>query len=226
MTALPSYFVQSLSGRDHALGDPQAAGMANLAYLVGERDAGQCVLVDPSWDPLGLLARAEQDGMRVTGVLLTHYHGDHAGGPLWGERVRGVPELVAAGVGPIMIHEADRALVCDRCKLDPARVRGLREGEVLRVGDLAIEVLHTPGHSPGSACFLAREALLTGDTIFVEGFGRVDLPTSDPTAMLASLQRLLALPGSLVVYPGHDYGGLCAPLASIAQRDPPLLWDL
>jgi glyoxylase-like metal-dependent hydrolase (beta-lactamase superfamily II) len=164
--------------------------------------------------------------MRVVGVLLTHYHGDHAGGSLWGERVGGVPELCAAGIGPILIHEADRALLCDRCELDPAQVRGLREGERIQVGDLAVEVLHTPGHSPGSACFRAREALLTGDTLFVEGFGRVDLPTSDPTAMLSSLRRLMAVPDPLVVYPGHDYGGPSVPLEVIRRRGPPLLSDL
>ena len=217
MPELPSLFLQSVSGRDHAPGDPAALQMANLSYLLGDRQAGECLLVDPSWDPLGLAQRARAEGLRVRGALLTHYHGDHAGGPLWGAQVKGIPELLAAGLGPVWIHEADLPLLADRCKLRPGQAVGLREGERLALGALGIEVLHTPGHSPGSACFRVLDALLTGDTLFLDGCGRVDLPTSNPADMQRSLARLKALPDQLEVYPGHDYGGLHASLGALKK---------
>ena len=218
--ALPSYFVQSLSGRDHALGDLAAAQTVNLAYLVGDREAGECVVVDPSWDPMGLVARAQQDGMRVVGCIVTHYHGDHAGGLLWGHPVKGVAELVRAGLGPVHVHSGDAALLCDRCKLEADHLVEHEEGSVIRVGSLDIVVWHTPGHSPGSACFEAGSALLTGDTLFVQGCGRVDLDASDPQDMATSLRRLAAVKEPFEVFPGHDYGGMRAHLQDVQRRNP------
>ncbi len=217
---LPSYFVQSLSGRDHAVGDRTAAQMVNLAYLVGDREAGECLVVDPSWDPMGLVQRARQDGMRVVGSIVTHYHGDHAGGNLWGHPVPGVFELVRAGVGPVHVHRADAELLKERCRLDASQVVEHGEGDVISVGGLRISVWHTPGHSPGSACFLADGALLTGDTLFVQGCGRVDLDTSDPQAMALSLRRLAAVTEPYTVFPGHDYGGVQAPLQLVQEKNP------
>jgi hydroxyacylglutathione hydrolase len=216
----PSYFVQSLSGRDHAVGDPAASQMVNLAYLIGCRDAGECLVVDPSWDPMGLVARARQDGMRVVGSVVTHYHGDHAGGPLWGHPVAGVAELLRAGIGPVHVHRGDSALLRERCKLQPQDVIEHEEGDVITVGGLSIRVLHTPGHSPGSACFVAEQVMLTGDTLFIQGCGRVDLDTSDPQAMGASLRRLAGMDEDLEIFPGHDYGGLRAPLKQVQQHNP------
>lgn len=218
---LPSYFVQSLSGRDHAAGDLAATQMVNLAYLVGDRDTGECLVVDPSWDPMGLLQRARQDGMRVVGSIVTHSHADHAGGNLWGHHVPGVSELVRAGVGPVHVHQGDAASLRERCKLDAAQVVEHGEGDVITVGSLQIVVWHTPGHSSGSACFQIDGALLTGDTLFVQGCGRVDLDSSDPQAMAVSLRRLAAVTEAYEVFPGHDYGGARASL-QVVQRDNPV----
>jgi glyoxylase-like metal-dependent hydrolase (beta-lactamase superfamily II) len=217
---LPSYFVQSLSGRDHALGDRAAAQMVNLAYLVGDREAGECLVVDPSWDPMGLVQRAKQDGMRVVGSIVTHYHGDHAGGNLWGHPVPGVAELVRAGLGPVHVQRGDAELLVERCELDASKVVAHDEGSVITVGSLEIGVWHTPGHSPGSACFVAEQALLTGDTLFVQGCGRVDLDTSHPQAMAASLRRLAAVTEPYEIFPGHDYGGQRASLQQVQRSNP------
>jgi len=218
--SLPSYFVQSLSGRDHAKGDRAAAQMVNLAYLIGDREAGECLVVDPSWDPMGLVQRARQDGMRVVGSIVTHYHGDHAGGNLWGHLVPGVAELVHAGVGPVHVQRGDAELLVERCKLDPAKVISHDEGSVITVGALDITVWHTPGHSPGSACFQVDGALLTGDTLFVQGCGRVDLDTSNPQDMATSLRRLAAVTEPYEVFPGHDYGGVRAQLQEVQKSNP------
>ncbi len=220
MSERPSYFVQSLSGRDHAVGNAAATQMVNLAYLIGDRDAGECLVVDPSWDPMGLVRRARADGMRVVGVIVTHYHGDHAGGNLWGHPVPGVSELVKAGLGPVHVQQGDGALLRERCGLKPEDTVEHPDGGVIRVGSVEIEVLHTPGHSPGSACFRSGDLLLTGDTLFVHGCGRVDLPTSDPGDMAASLKRLQAIEDDLEVYPGHDYGGGQAKLQAVKQSNP------
>ena len=220
MSERPGYFVQSLSGQDHARGNTTAAQMVNLAYLVGDRDAGECLVVDPSWDPMGLVRRAKQDGMRVVGVIVTHYHGDHAGGDLWGHPVPGVAELVRAGLGPVHVQAGDGALLRERCGLTPDQTEEHADGAIIRVGQVEIEVLHTPGHSPGSACFRMGDALLTGDTLFVHGCGRVDLPTSDPEAMAASLRRLQAIEEDLEIFPGHDYGGRQAMLQQVKRDNP------
>ncbi len=216
----PSYFVQSLSGRDHAAGDLAATQMVNLAYLIGDRDAGECVVVDPSWDPMGLVQRARQDGMKVVGSVVTHYHGDHAGGNLWGHPVPGVKELVRAGLGPVHVQRGDAELLKERCGLTDAQIVPHDEGGVIKVGAVEITVWHTPGHSPGSACFQVGDKLLTGDTLFVQGCGRVDLDTSDPQAMATSLRRLAAVQENYEIFPGHDYGGQRAMLADVQKRNP------
>ncbi len=220
MPDLPPYFIQSLSGRDHAQGDPAATQMVNLSYLVGDPETGECVVVDPSWDPLGLVARAEADGLRVVGAVVTHYHADHAGGSLMGYPVPGVKELVAAGHGPVHVHRDDEAMLQRRSGLDERHLVLHDEGDTIQVGAVALRLLHTPGHSPGSICLVAHQALLAGDTLFIQGCGRVDLPGSDPRAMARSLARLAELPGELEVFPGHDYSGLRAPLAEVKVRNP------
>jgi glyoxylase-like metal-dependent hydrolase (beta-lactamase superfamily II) len=94
-------------------------------------------------------------------------------------------------------------------------------GDVIRVGDVEIQLLHTPGHTPGSCCFRLKDALVAGDTLFLQGCGRVDLPGGDPEEMYYTLtQRLSTLPGDMVLYPGHAYGGKSAPLDHVRRTNP------
>ena len=185
--------------------------MANLAYLVGSLSTREALLVDPAWSVDSLLDRAESDGMKVVGALATHYHQDHVGGQIFGFDIEGVARLLARHPVPIYVneHEADgMRKVTGASESDLVRKAG---GDTLTFGEVRIRLLHTPGHTPGSQCFLVEERdqasrLVSGDTLFLGSCGRVDLPGSDAEAMYRSLNGTLReLPDETVLYPGHLY---------------------
>jgi glyoxylase-like metal-dependent hydrolase (beta-lactamase superfamily II) len=199
------YFRQLLSGRDFAVGDQLATQMVNFSYLVGDRQRGEVLIVDPAYGVGDLLDVAAADGVRVVGALVTHHHPDHVGGSMMGYSIEGLAELLSLQSVPVHAHRAEAPLV--------ARVTGLADNDVVAhdsgdrvaAGSVEVELLHTPGHTPGSQCFLVDGMLIAGDTLFLEGCGRTDLPGGDPDAMYESLQRLAGLPDTTVVYPGHRY---------------------
>jgi glyoxylase-like metal-dependent hydrolase (beta-lactamase superfamily II) len=201
------YLRQLLAGRDFATGDPVAAQMVNFCYLIGDRDAGECVVVDPAWDVQGLFDAAAADGMRITGALATHYHPDHIGGDLFGHRVEGLPDLQEIAAIPVHAHRAEVEGIRYMTGLSASDLVLHDGGDALEVGGVRIELLHTPGHTPGSQCFLVDGKLVSGDTLFVGGCGRVDLPGGDAETMYRTLtQRLATLPEDTILYPGHHYG--------------------
>lgn len=230
------YFRQRLAGRDFARSDPFAAQMLNFGYTVGDRDAGVAFLVDPAWAPLELVELLEADGMRLGGVLLTHAHPDHVGGTFSGVRIQGLRELLAHTRCPVYVHEAELPVLVASTRLDRALLTDVLvlygEGDEVPLGDpseagagtgpLRVEVLHTPGHTPGSVCLRAAGRLISGDTLFVQGCGRVDLPGGDGPTLGRSLRRLAVLPDDLVLYPGHDYGGSSASLGQVKAYNPAL----
>jgi len=199
------YFRQLLSGRDFAVGDQIAAQMVNFAYLLGDRETGEAVIVDPAYRVGELVDRAAADGMRVVGALGTHHHADHVGGSFMGYAVEGIRELLAITSVPIHVHRAEAEFVGKTTGVSGSDLVPHDGGDRIAVGGIEIEVVHTPGHTPGSECFLVGGMLVAGDTLFLEGCGRTDLPGSDPEAMYDSLTRLAALPDDVVVYPGHRY---------------------
>jgi len=201
------YFKQLLAGRDFAIGDAAAAQMVNFVYVIGDRAKRECVLVDPAWDVDGLLALIDADGMKLVGALGTHYHPDHIGGSMFGFEVEGLPRLLEKRPVPIHVHRAESHGVRVVTRLSESDLVLHDADDVLSVGDIPIRLLHTPGHTPGSQCFLVADRLVAGDTLFVQGCGRVDLPGGDADEMYRTLtQRLAALADEIVLYPGHDYG--------------------
>lgn len=201
------YFKQLLAGRDFARTHPVAGQMVNFCYLIGDRAAGRALLVDPAWDVRSLLQIAENDGMEVEGALATHYHPDHIGGDLFGLPVEGVSELLELKGVKVHIHKTEADGVKRLTGASDSDLVLHEGGDKVTVGGVEIELLHTPGHTPGSQCFLVDDRLIAGDTLFVEGCGRVDLPGSDPEQMYRSLtERLTRLPNEVILYPGHDYG--------------------
>lgn len=214
------YFRQLLSGRDFAQHDDMAVQMVNFAYLIGDRHDGEAVLVDPAYAVADLLALAEDDGMRVVGALATHHHPDHVGGTMMGFTLEGVGELLGRGGGPVHVHREEAEYVQRVTGASASDLRLHDSGDVVEVGAVRIELLHTPGHTPGSQCFLVDGRLVAGDTLFLEGCGRTDFPGSDPGQMYDSLQRLAALPADTVVYPGHRYSlASSATMASITEMN-------
>ena len=211
------YFKQLLAGRDFAQGDPTAAQMANFVYAIGDRERAECVLVDPAWDVDGLLELLDADGMRLTGVLATHYHPDHVGGSMFGIHVEGLQRLLEQRPVPIHVHRAESAGMRAVTQLSESDFIRHDADDTLEVGDIPIRLLHTPGHTPGSQCFLVGERLVAGDTLFVQGCGRVDLPGGDPAEMYRTLtQRLSKLPDETVLYPGHNYAH--TPTATLGEE--------
>ncbi len=200
------YFRQLLSGRDFAATNPMAQQMVNFVYAIGDRETGDAVLVDPAYDVAGILDVLEADGMRCTGVLATHYHPDHVGGSMMGFELEGVAELLERVDVPIHVQADESQHVCTVTGLTDAALVTHRSGDIVSVGAVEIELIHTPGHTPGSQCFLVQSHLVAGDTLFLDGCGRMDLPGSDPEQMYESLTTKLArVPGEAVLYPGHRY---------------------
>ena len=201
------YFRQLLAGEDFAAAHPAAGQMANFVYLVGDRETRECLLVDPAWSVAELVQIAEADGMKVTGALATHYHPDHIGGDLFGIAVEGLRELMALHPVPVHAHRDEVLGIRVMTGLSAGDLELHGGGDQVAAGAIPVTLVHTPGHTPGSQCFLVGNRLVSGDTLFVGGCGRVDLPGSDPDEMYRTLtQRLMKLPPDTVLYPGHHYG--------------------
>ncbi len=201
------YFLQLLAGEEIAAQDAIAGQMRNFMYLIGDPVSREAVVVDPAWDVGGLIDRAAADGYRLKGALVTHYHPDHVGGDLFGMEIDGLARLLELEAVPIWVnrHEAEGLKIVTG--VSDSDLRQVDGGDTLALGDREIRFLHTPGHTPGSQCFLIDNRLVAGDTLFVQGCGRVDLPGGDPDAMYESLTRRLGkLPSDTVLFPGHDYG--------------------
>jgi glyoxylase-like metal-dependent hydrolase (beta-lactamase superfamily II) len=196
--------------------------MANFAYLIGSRETRECLLVDPAWSVDALLDQAEQDGMRVTGALVTHYHQDHVGGSIFGMQIEGVARLLARAPVPIHVNAREAEGVRKVTGASASDLVAHEGGDVLALGGLRVRLLHTPGHTPGSQCFLVEEAgapgrLVSGDTLFLGSCGRVDLPGGDPEALYESLtQKLAKLPDETLLYPGHFYAA--DPFSTIGEQ--------
>lgn len=173
--------------------------MANFAYLLGGGNDDEGLLVDAAWEPERLAARAREEGVRVTHLLVTHGHPDH---------VNGLDDVKRLTGARVVAHASS----------DVPHDVGVKDGDSFRVGALTVRVHHTPGHRFDAVCYEVEGThLLTGDTLFVGECGRVDLPGSDPTAMHRTLtQTLRALPDELIVLPGHDYGR--TPTSTLARE--------
>jgi hydroxyacylglutathione hydrolase len=200
------YFRQLLSGRDFATTDQIAQQMVNFVYAIGDRATGEAVLVDPAYDVNGLIDQLEADGMRCTGVLATHYHPDHVGGSMMGFEMEGIAALLERVDVPIHIQAEEADYVRKTTGVTDRSLVQHRSGDRVSVGAVDIELIHTPGHTPGSQCFLVDCRLVAGDTLFLDGCGRTDLPGSDPEQMYESLTtRLARVSDDTVLYPGHRY---------------------
>lgn len=202
------YFRQLLAGRDFARDDPIARQMVNFAYLLGDTERREAVAVDPAYGVGELVDLLAGDGVHLTGVLVTHWHPDHVGGDLMGYPIEGLRELLARDDVTAKVHvQRDEAEWVKRATgVSDSDLTLHDSGDTVMVGDIPVRLMHTPGHTPGSQCFVVDGRLVAGDTLFLEGCGRTDLPGGDPTAMYESLtQRLAAVPDDTVLYPGHLY---------------------
>ena len=199
------YFRQLLSGQDFAQEDAMARQMVNFAYLLGDRESGECVVVDPAYAVDELVAIAESDDMKIVGALASHYHADHIGGSMMGYSIEGITRLLEHHNVPIHVNEHEVQWITKTTGVESNSLQSHSSGDIVTVGELEIVLVHTPGHTPGSQCFLVNGCLVSGDTLFLDGCGRTDLPGSDVGQMYESLNRLATLPDETIVLPGHRY---------------------
>lgn len=173
--------------------------MQNFNYLVGDPSTRECAYIDPAWEVDRLMKMAKEEGYQIKKILLTHNHFDH---------IEGVQRVVAETGAEVHIGNEDAGPV----KRGTGQVVSLSDGQEIKLGRLGITALHTPGHTPGSTCYLIKSPdsplghLFTGDTLFQGNCGRSDLPGGDPEMLYRSLQKLKKMDPETKVYPGHDYG--------------------
>ena len=179
--------------------------MDNFIYLVGSKSTREVALIDPAWDIDALLAHIKEKDLKLTSVLVTHYHPDHIGGGMGGHSIEGIAELLEKDPVKIFVHKLEAEGVKKVTGVSDIDLNIVESGDHLTIGENDIEFLHTPGHTPGSQCFKVNNNLVSGDTLFVQGCGRVDLPGSNSEDMFHSLQKLSALPDETILYPGHNY---------------------
>jgi len=185
--------------------------MANLSYLVGSTSTREAFLVDPAWSIDALLDQAEVDGIKVVGALVTHYHQDHVGGSVFGMEIEGLARLLSRQPVPIHVNAREADGLIKVTGVSESDLVRCESGDTIELGGIRVRLLHTPGHTPGSQCFLVEEAnrpgaLVSGDTLFLGSCGRVDLPGADPEDMYRSLNQILrALPDDTLIFPGHLY---------------------
>lgn len=167
--------------------------MQNFVYLIGCPTKKEAAVVDPGWDAGKMLAEAERDGMKITSILISHAHFDH---------VNVLHELLAETDAKVYLQKEEVPFL----KVPKMNLQPTLSGDKVRVGDIEIECIHTPGHTPGSQCFHVDGRLISGDTLFINACGRTDLPGGDSEQMYYSLtQRLARLPDETLLYPGHNY---------------------
>ena len=199
------YFKQLFAGRDFAVSDYLASQMVNFVYLIGDRLSRETLVIDPAYAVSELLDIAKQDDMKVIGALATHYHADHVGGSMMGMNIEGAARLLQLTDIPIHIQTDEAPWIQRTTGIQQDSLQLHTSGDKVAVGEIEVTLLHTPGHTPGSQCFLVNNMLVAGDTLFLEGCGRTDLPGSNPQQMYESLQLLGKLDDDVIVYPGHQY---------------------
>jgi len=193
----------------------QIGPMQNFTYIVGSRSTREVALVDPAWDIDALIERLDEQDYKLTAALVTHYHPDHIGGGFGGRKIAGIAELIAKRPVRIYANEREADGVRKVTGLSESDLAKVASGDKLTIGNIEIEFLHTPGHTPGSQCFRIKNTLVSGDTLFINSCGRVDLPGSDPDEMFRSLRKLAALPDETLLLPGHNYAAI--PNATMAE---------
>jgi len=195
----------------------QVGAMAVFAYIVGDPESGEGLVIDPAANTEEILKEAKREGLTIRTIVNTHAHPDHTGGNATMKEKTGAA---------IVIHEADAQMLLSMPSAylrmfgalpSPPADLLVRDGDELKLGGTALTVIHTPGHTPGGMCLYADGAIFTGDTLFVEGVGRTDLPGGSWDVMAAAIrEKLFSLPDATVVYPGHNYGS--SPTSTIGRE--------
>ncbi len=187
----------------------QLGPMNNYIYIIGNSQTQEAVVVDPAWDTNAIRLAAEEANLNIVGALITHGHPDH---------INGIDDLLTTHDIPIYVSKHEASFY----KPITENLKEVSDMDSINLGEIQIDFLHTPGHTPGSQCFLLHGNLVSGDTLFLDGCGRCDLPGGDLDTMLDTLaNRLCKLPDSTIIFPGHNYHHLhCDSLEHQKQSNP------
>ncbi len=203
-----------------------------FAYIVACSETKKGIIIDPGGEANQLVELIRSERFEITYILNTHGHADHV---MANQKLKNLlPNKQHVAVG---MHSEDKRLFIDQQmpkrsanqskRLEsPVVDRLLHHGDVLDVGRMRINVIHTPGHTPGSVCFHTEKNLFTGDTLFVGAVGRTDIPGGSLDTLLASLQnRIMPLPPDTIIWPGHDYGERPTTTLGREMRENPYITD-
>lgn len=195
----------------------QVGHMAVFAYLLGDPEAGEALVIDPAANIEGIIAQADQNKLKIKYIVNTHGHVDHISGNLDMKNKTGAQIIIYENDAEMLTSTPAMILKMFGAKQSPAADRKVLDGDLISVGAISLKVLHTPGHSPGSMSLYTEGYVFTGDTLFVGGVGRTDLPGGSWPVMARSIQqKLCTLPDDTKVLPGHNYGG--APTSTIGRE--------
>ena len=161
----------------------QLGPMANFVYIIADPVTHKAAVVDPAWDVKRIIDYTEGKGYDIDKILITHYHQDHLGGNMMGQNIQGAAEMVSRVKAKVYVNKNEAEGVKKVSGLGDSDLVKVEAGDVFKLGELEVKFIHTPGHTPGSQCFLVEGNLISGDTLFVNSCGRVDLPGSDPEQM-------------------------------------------
>jgi hydroxyacylglutathione hydrolase len=177
--------------------------MQNYVYLLGSLETRKVAVVDAAWEIDTILRTAANDEVEITHAFVTHTHPDHVGGRFAGVEIAGLTELLSKCKAKVAVHKAEADALKE---LSPSDIVKTESGDKIDVGGVEIQLLHTPGHTPGSQCFLVEGRVVSGDTLFIDACGRVDFSGGNAEQMYYSLtQKLMALPDDTILFPGHNY---------------------
>jgi len=200
-----------MSDRPYKIESMELGPMENFIYLIQDLKTNRAAVVDPAWDVPAILKRAEQLGVTITDILLTHSHHDH---------INGIEQILAKYDAQLHLSRAEAEFWGKHLDL-PTLHHG---GDRITLGETEIQMLHTPGHTPGSACYHLGDDLITGDTMFVYGCGRCDLSGGDPEVMYDTLNKIEHdLPGNTLILPGHNYSVTSSTSLAEQQKGNPFM---